>query len=150
MDKKQLSGNIENMGIDQLAKLKITQTAQSGVPTRHLSKQQDEADKRTHDDNEKNNDLVKWRTDPVDNKNILNKIGGDLENSMSSMSGSEQDEEEKFNDLMKKKSSKKSDDYDVKSSKMAMSESAKSRRSQFKRSNAAELNVQPKKSAFQR
>ena len=77
--------------------------------------------------------MKKWRTDPVDNKNILNKIGGDLENSMSSMSGSEEDEEAKQQDLynlMKKRSSKKSDEnYDVKSSKMAMSESAKSRRS---------------------
>jgi hypothetical protein len=39
--------------------------------------------------------MKKWRTDPVDNKNILNKIGGDLENSMSSMSGSEDDEKAK-------------------------------------------------------
>lgn len=99
------------------------------------------------------NDIKKWRTDPVDNKNILNKIGGDIENSMSSMSGSEDDEESKQQDLynlMKKKSSKKSDEnYDVKSNKMAMSESAKSRRSQFKRSNAGELVVN-KKSTFQR
>lgn len=40
------------------------------------------------------NDLQKWRTDPVDNKNILNGIRGEIENSMSSMSGSEDDEEE--------------------------------------------------------
>ena len=75
------------------------------------------------------NDLQKWRTDPVDNKNILNGIRGEIENSMSSMSGSEDDEEQKQNDLIKKKSSKKSEEYDVKSSKMAMSENAKSRRS---------------------
>lgn len=96
--------------------------------------------------------MKKWRTDPVDNKNILNKIGGDLENSMSSMSGSEDEEakQQEMYDLMKKRSSKKSDEnYDVKSSKMAMSESAKSRRSQFKRSNAGELVVN-KKSTFQR
>lgn len=91
--------------------------------------------KRPTDDDD-NNDMKKWRTDPVDNKNILNKIGGDLENSMSSMSGSEEDEEAKqqeMYELMKKRSSKKSgksdENYDVKSSKMAMSESAKSRRS---------------------
>ena len=77
--------------------------------------------------------MKKWRTDPVENNNLLNKIAGDLENSMSSMSGSEFDvEEEKqqdFNDLIKKRSSKKSEEYDIKSSKMAMSEHAKSRRS---------------------
>ena len=147
MDKKQNSGNVDNMGLEEFSKLKINQTGSNATPTRHLSKQVGIADSKTNDD--MNNDLIKWRTDPVDNHNILNKINGDLENSMSSMSASEEDEEEKFNNLVKKKSSKKSDEYDVKSSKMAMSESAKSRRSQFKRSNAAEL-APPKKSTFQR
>ena len=77
--------------------------------------------------------MKKWRTENDNNNNMLNKIAGDLSNSMSSMSGNEFDvEEEKqqdFNDLIKKRSSKKSEEYDVKSSKMAMSESAKSRRS---------------------
>ena len=112
-------------------KLKINNSGgNDGVPKRKVSKLLDEATKRTNDDD--NNDMKKWRTDPVDNKNILNKIGGDLENSMSSMSGSEDEEakQQEMYDLMKKKSSKKSDEnYDVKSSKMAMSESAKSRRS---------------------
>ena len=67
---------------------------------------------------------------------------------MSSMSGSE-DEEEKANsnELIKKRSSKKSEEYDMKSSKMANSENARSRRSMFKRSNATDLS-KPKKSTF--
>ena len=62
---------------------------------------------------------------------------------MSSMSGDEFDEEEKLEmeNKLKKKSSKKSEEYDIKSSKMANSETAKSRRSMFKRSNATELAV---------
>ena len=50
-------------------------------------------------------------------------------------------------DKLKKRASKKSEEYDAKSSKMAMSEHAKSRRSMFKRSNATEVDVS-KKSAF--
>ena len=58
--------------------------------------------------------MKKWRTENDNNNNMLNKIAGDLSNSMSSMSGSEFDvEEEKqqdFNDLVKKRSSKISGD----------------------------------------
>mgnify|MGYP006126348017 CR=1 FL=1 len=81
---------------------------------------------------------------------MLDKIRGDLENSMSSMSGSEDEEEEKQNTLVKKRSSKKSEDYDLKSSKMAQSVTAKSRRSQFKRSNATEVVLGSKKNVLQR
>ena len=72
---------------------------------------------------------------------------------MSSMSGSEVDEEEKaeMENKLKKRESKKSEEYDVKSQKMAISENAKSRRSMFKRSNATEVEVEVKKtSTFQR
>jgi hypothetical protein len=90
---------------------------------------------------------MKWRTDPVHDKNLL--TGGLLE--MSSMSGSEvDDEEEKLEQeykLYKKgsKPSKKSEEYDIKSQKMATSESAKSRRSNFKRSNATEVVLEKSK-----
>jgi hypothetical protein len=62
---------------------------------------------------------------------MLNKLAGEVENSMSSMSGSEFDEEEKqeMENKLKKRVSKKSEEYDVKSNKMAMSENARSRRS---------------------
>lgn len=40
------------------------------------------------------NSMRKFRTDPVD-KNRLNKMMGEIENDMSSMSGSGSDEEEK-------------------------------------------------------
>jgi hypothetical protein len=65
------------------------------------------------------------------------------------MSGSESDEEEKkdMEDRIKQRKSKVEHNFNVKSSKMASSEHAKSRRSMFKRSNATEM-IMSSKCAF--
>ena len=133
------------LSASEFSKLSINQT---GKPNKNLPGGFDQQDDFALNKQNRmaNNEIMKYRTDPVHAKNLLEKLGvGDFLNNMDSMSDcSEEDDEEakSGNDpynLAKSKSIPTSDE--AKSVQMATSQKAKSKRAMFNRSNAGEVGV---------